>query len=139
METARLAVEIADLADVHTGGHAYHPGWVYHGLIVGTVTDAVRLLWLLVTNKILEPDTLAEMMRRRALPEYRSALHPDPAYGLGLMLSANDPKLHPLGHSGEGPGSKIAVYAKGARAVSVWTPLPSRVDAEVHAFQLLHI
>lgn len=138
LASARLAREPGDLADVQMG-HAtgYHPGWVYHGLIVGKVADAVRLLWLLTNHRILKPTTLADMIEGHALPESRSALRPDPAYGLGLMLSAKDPDLHPLGHSGEGPGSRIAVYAKDRKAVAVWTSLPSTVDAEACAFEML--
>jgi CubicO group peptidase (beta-lactamase class C family) len=138
LASARLAREPGDLAAVQMGNASgYHPGWVYHGLIVGTVADAVRLLWLLTNNRLLKPTTFADMMKGHALPESRSARRPDPAYGLGLMLSAKNPELHPLGHSGEGPGSRIAVYAKDRMAVAVWTSLPSTVDAEACAFEML--
>ena len=113
----------------------YDPGWVYHGLIVGTVADAARLLDAVVTGGLLDPDTLAEMLRGRPLPEHR-AVHPDPAYGLGIMLRADNPLDYPLGHRGEGPGSRIAVLAKGRKVASVWTSLPE-LDAEAHAISLL--
>ena len=138
LQTARLAVQPSDLADVAMGGvEFYHPGWVYHGLVVGTLADAARLLWLLVTRRLLQPGTLADMKTRHALPEHRSALHPDPAYGLGLMLSAKDPDEYPMGHSGEGPGSRIAVYAQGNRVAAVWTTLPADITAEAKALALL--
>jgi CubicO group peptidase (beta-lactamase class C family) len=136
--SARLAKEQSDLADVQMGNASgYHPGWVYHGLIVGTVADAARLLWLLTNDRLLKPTTFAAMMERHALPDYRSTINPDPAYGLGLMLRAKNPNDHPLGHSGEGPGSRIAVYAKNRIVAAVWISLPSTVDAETCAFEML--
>ncbi len=137
--TARLATTPADLASVRMGSASdYHPGWVYHGLVTGTVADAARLLWALTTDSLLKPETLAAMLNGRPpLPEHRSANYPDPAYGLGLMLWASNPLDHPLGHSGEGPGSRVAVYARGRKAAAVWTAPPSDGIAEVEVFKLL--
>jgi hypothetical protein len=73
----------------------------------------------------------------RALPEHRSALHPDPAYGLGLMLHAQRPQSHPLGHSGAGPGSQIAVYAQAGAVCALWTAQSMRLDATQEAFKIL--
>jgi CubicO group peptidase (beta-lactamase class C family) len=138
LKTARLAATPADLASVRMGSASdYHPGWVYHGLVTGTVADAARLLWALTTGGLLRPETLAAMVEGRPLPQFRGANHPDPAYGLGLMLWANNPLDHPLGHSGEGPGSRIAVYARGRKAAAVWTAPPSDRNAEVEVFGLL--
>ena len=137
LAAGRLATTAADLKSVQMGSiDNYDPGWVFHGLIVGTVSDAARLLRALMTGKLLGPGMLAEMLRGRALPQYRG-IHPDPAYGLGIMLWANDPLDHPLGHIGEGPGSRIAVLAKGRKVAAVWTALPSPLDAEAHAISLL--
>ena len=77
------------------------------------------------------------MLERRALPEHRSALHPDPAYALGLMLRADDPLNHPLGHTGGGPGSGFAAYARGCRVVAIWTDEASGLDATTEAFAAL--
>lgn len=138
LASARIAAEPGDLAEVQMGNaKGYHPGWVYHGLAVGTVADAARLLWLLTEGRLLKPPTLAAMMERRALPEHRSPIHPVPPYGLGLMLRAENPSDHPLGHSGEGPGSKIAVYAKGHKVAAVWTALPSKVEADTRVSKML--
>ena len=137
LTTARLATAPADLGDVQMGNvTSYHPGWVFHGLIVGTVADAARLLRAVMIGDLLDPGMLAEMLRGRPLPEHRGT-HPDPAYGLGIMLWASNPMDHPLGHMGEGPGSRIAVLAKGRKVASVWTALPSHPDAEAHAIGLL--
>lgn len=137
LATARLAMVPADLDNVQMGSvQNYHPGWVFHGLVVGTVADAARLLKALMTGKLLKSTTLVEMLEGRPLPEHH-AVHPDPAYGLGLMLRVNNPLDHPLGHMGEGPGSRIAVLAQGSKVAAVWTTLPSSFDAEAHAIYLL--
>lgn len=138
LKTARLARHPGDLADVEmASAGAYHPGWVYHGLIVGTVADAARLVRSLACGRLLESSTFAAMIEPRALPEQRSDRHPDPGYGLGLMVTATQPEYHPLGHSGEGPGSRIAVYAFAGRASAVWTALPAARDADDQAFEML--
>lgn len=138
LASARLAMTPADLADVRMGGAGeYHPGWVYHGLVVGTAQDAARLLRTLMSNGLIGRDMRAAMLEGRPLPEHRSAIHPDPAYGLGLMLSATDPLEHPLGHTGEGPGSRIAVYARGRKAAAVWTAAASERIAETEVFRFL--
>lgn len=139
LHSTRLALEPADLADVQMGiAGAYHPGWVYHGLIVGTVADAARLMWSLISGRLLGNATFSSMIEPRPLPDYRSDRHPDPAYGIGLMLNATDPQLHPIGHSGEGPGSRISVYALEHKASAVWAAETSGIDADAEAFAMLH-
>jgi hypothetical protein len=54
---------------------------------------------------------MTEMLKVRLLPQFRSELWKQPAYGLGIM-GAWDGLRSPCGHSGEGPGSGIAVYGK---------------------------
>lgn len=138
LETARLARMPVDLAGVNMGdAHSYHPGWVYHGLVTGTALDAARLLSALVGGKLLQARTMAQMCESRALPEHRSALHPDPAYGLGLMLCAHAAKDWPLGHSGAGPGSQIAVYARGGAVCALWAAESSQTDATAETFKIL--
>ena len=138
LQTAQLAVSADDLGGVEMGGAAdYNPGWVYHGLVTGTVGDAARLLHSLMTGKLLRPSTLSAMLKGHPLPQHRSEAHPDPAYGLGVMLSATDPHLHPIGHTGEGPGSRIAVYALDDQVAAIWTALPADDDAETMVQRLL--
>ncbi|WP_159918162.1 serine hydrolase [Pantoea sp. 18069] len=138
LTTARLARLPPDLADVNMGDvRHYHPGWVYHGLVTGTVLDAARLLAALVNGNLLQPQTLAQMCESRPLPEHRCALHPDPAYGLGLMLHAQDAAAHPLGHSGAGPGSRIAVYSRGGAVCALWAAESMQIDPTGEAFRIL--
>jgi D-alanyl-D-alanine carboxypeptidase len=114
LHSARLALTPADLAGVQMGSAtAYHRGWVYHRLVVDTAADAARLMLLLVCGRLLDKVTFGSLIEPHRFPDYRNHRHPDPAYGLGLMMSATDPELHPLGHSAEGPGNRIAVYAAG--------------------------
>ena len=133
--TPRLAATPADLAGVSMGDAAgYHPGWVYHGLVVGTAMDAARLLHRLLSGQLVGPKALARMLERRALPQCRSPIHPDPAYGLGLMLRATDPLSQPIGHSGSGPGSRIAAYSRQGTTCVVWAATTSGIDAETESF-----
>lgn len=136
--TARLATKPDDLADVRMGDVVgYHPGWVYHGLIVGTAVDAARLLCRLLKGDLVKPATLTRMLDGRPLPQFRSEIHPDPAYGLGLMLRAENPIDHPIGHSGSGPGSRIAVYAQQGKTSAVWAATTSGTDPEAEVFRSL--
>jgi CubicO group peptidase (beta-lactamase class C family) len=134
LATPRLATVPADLVGVCMGDAiGYHPGWVYHGLIVGTAMDAARLLRCLLEGGLVERGTLARMLQPRPLPQFRSALHPDPAYGLGLMLRARNPLDGPIGHSGSGPGSRIAVYARRGTTCVTWAATTCGIDAEADA------
>lgn len=132
VSSARLAARPEDLAGVRMGRAAgYHPGWVYHGLVTGTAADAGRLLRALLTGALLRPETLTRMTEGRALPEHRSALYPDPAYGLGLMQWASDPWAHPIGHTGGGPGSDIAVYGMNGAVCVAWSDAGAGPEAVV--------
>ncbi len=138
LATARLVVTQADLADVCMGDAlGYHPGWVYHGLVVGTATDAARLLRGLLSGNLVSPASLAAMLQHRALPQFRSENHPDPAYGMGLMMRATCPLDHPVGHSGGGPGSRIAVYQQLGATCAVWADTTSGIDPEAEVFYML--
>jgi CubicO group peptidase (beta-lactamase class C family) len=138
LATPRLVVTPADLTEVRMGDAiGYHPGWVYHGLVVGTVMDAGRLLRGLLAGNLLGDHSLARMLDPRPLAQFRSELHPDPAYGLGLMLRATNPLAHPVGHSGSGPGSRIAAYAQQGTTCVVWAATTSSVDPEAEVFRAL--
>ncbi|SHM12002.1 serine hydrolase domain-containing protein [Phytopseudomonas punonensis] len=108
----RLAKTPADLRGVDMGSAAaYHPGWVYHGLLVGRVSDAALLLDRLLGTGLLPETLLVEMQKRRILG---GPLAGRPwlvaGYALGLMQGAVEGGLVLSGHTGVGPGSVIAVY-----------------------------
>jgi CubicO group peptidase (beta-lactamase class C family) len=101
---------------VFSGGHGYHPGWVYHGTVVGPVAEAALALHRLLDGALLGPAALA------ALIDAMPAGGPLPGrpwqrtgYGLGLMAGemaagAGAASLGVMGHTGVGPGSVGAVY-----------------------------
>ena len=138
LSTGRLAETPADLADVTMGDvTGYHPGWVYHGLVVGVALDAARLLRKLLEGKLLKDVTLSRMLEGRSLPQFRTHRYPDPAYGLGLMLRATDPRNHPIGHSGGGPGSEIAVYGRQGTTCAIWAATSAAIDPVSEASTVL--
>jgi CubicO group peptidase (beta-lactamase class C family) len=106
----RIAITRADLGDV-TIGRSYHPGWVYHGLMVGRLADAALLLDRLLTGDLL-PSALHDQMRRAytLAADAREGRWHTARYGLGLMCGIARGGAGVLGHTGGGPGSAIAVY-----------------------------
>lgn len=109
----RIARERADLEGVAMGeAQGYHPGWVYHGLMVGSVRDAAILLHRLRKGFLLPDELLNEMANPFVLP---GPVVPDrpwtvPGYGLGIMTGDTSLGLRVIGHTGGGPGSTIGIY-----------------------------
>ncbi|MGO4570853.1 serine hydrolase domain-containing protein [Microvirga sp. 2TAF3] len=109
--SARIANERRDLGDVAMGeAKNYHPGWVYHGLLVGSVRDAALLLDRLMTEdllpSVLREEMLAPFVLAGPIPERPWKV---PGYGLGVMRG-EAPHGPVAGHTGGGPGSTVAVY-----------------------------
>jgi CubicO group peptidase (beta-lactamase class C family) len=139
---ARFASRPADLQDVLMGAaRGYHPGWVYHGLIVGPLADAARVLHSLLGGEILSVAMLAEMCRARSLSQFRNPLWLQPAYGLGLMTPVVSGGDRVLGHSGEGPGSTVAVYGvdgiNGPLVAGAWSCREPAASVEAAAVERL--
>jgi D-alanyl-D-alanine carboxypeptidase len=88
----------------------YHPGWVAHGLAVGTAEDVVRFLNLLfVERRVVASELVDEMLVGAPVAEN----HPwmvKPTYGLGLMMDPASPFGVVAGHTGGGPGYATAAY-----------------------------
>jgi CubicO group peptidase (beta-lactamase class C family) len=86
------------------GARHYHPGWVYHGCLMGTARDAARLLHGLMTGPLLSDAQRDEMQREHqlggALPGRPWTTH---GYGLGLMIGRAGPAGRVVGHAGGGP------------------------------------
>lgn len=109
---ARLAREPADLEGVALGTVvSYHPGWVYHGLLVGPLGQAALLLDRLLTGDLLPPALLQILRDPHRLPG-RMPGRPwaEPGYGLGIMAGQGRFGWRVEGHTGGGPGSTCAVY-----------------------------
>jgi CubicO group peptidase (beta-lactamase class C family) len=116
LRQSRLATRITDMdATAFAGGHGYDPGWVYHGTVVGPVTEAALALHRLLTGPLLAPASRAALLDRHPIEgpvEDRPWM--EPGYGTGVMTGTMAlPGMAPLavvGHSAGGPGSTGAVY-----------------------------
>ncbi|WP_436310949.1 serine hydrolase domain-containing protein [Variovorax paradoxus] len=108
----RAAKTRADLDGVCLGAAStYDPGWVYHGLLVGPLSDAALFLDRLLAGHLLPHSLLQEMQAARTLGgPLPGRPWTSPGYGLGLMQGVVDTGLTLSGHTGAGPGSVVAVY-----------------------------
>jgi len=113
LTSVRMATSAEDLVHTAWGNRAgYDPGWVYHGLLIGTPGDAVRFLHSLMSGDVLPPELLSEMTTRHPIGEGSLPGRPweTTGYGLGLMIGRMASAGVAIGHSGGGPGSVSAVY-----------------------------
>jgi D-alanyl-D-alanine carboxypeptidase len=118
LESVSVATSAQDLADTAWGNRiGYDPGWVYHGLLIGTPGDAVRFLHSLMSGDVLPRKLLTEMTTRYPIGEQSLPDRPweTTGYGLGLMIGRMASAGTAIGHSGGGPGSVSAVYHFGDR------------------------
>jgi len=53
------------------------------------------------------------------------------------MLTATNPHDHAIGHSGRGPGSRIAVYTQQGLISVVWAAATSGIVPEAEVFRSL--
>lgn len=112
LASLRLATTRAQFAQVAwPDARRYHPGWVYHGCLVGDARDAARLLHGLMDGRLLDRASLTEMTRpRRVGGALEERPWTDCGYGLGLMIGEMSPLGRAVGHTGGGPFSVGAVY-----------------------------
>ena len=138
-----VAREPADLEATAWGNaRRYHPGWVYHGLLVGPAGAAALFLHRLLAGHLLPPDLLAAM---HDVHPVGGAIPGRPwtaaGYGLGLMIGQGEPPGQYIGHSGGGPGSTSAVYqvagaaSAARRTAAAFAPVdePGMVEARALA------
>jgi CubicO group peptidase (beta-lactamase class C family) len=113
IQDVKLAHERADLRNVVMGeADGYHPGWVYHGLLIGPLHEAAKLLDRLLGGSLLPTRLVREMQStHRVGPAVPGRPWQQPGYGLGLMIEMAKPD-GPVGHTGGGPGTTIAVYRR---------------------------
>ncbi len=133
IEGARIARVPADLDGIAWGNaRRYHPGWVFHGLLVGSPRAAVEFLDRLQTGDLLPPVLKAAMLACRAIGgPFPGRPFRVPSYGLGIMIDTAGPLGRCMGHTGQGPGSTSAIYhfpdLKPRRTVAVFTPVDGNV------------
>jgi len=142
--STHVAATVDDLARTAWGnGRRYDPGWVYHGLVVGTPGDAARFLDRLLSGAVLPRALLDAMTTSHPLG---GALPGRPwqttGYGLGLMIGCTEAGLA-LGHSGAGPGSVAAVYhfpgRKAASTIAVFGKGEAEGPAEAEVVRLARL
>ncbi|TMV79411.1 beta-lactamase family protein [Thioclava sp. BHET1] len=112
LDSVELAVLRRDFASIHWArAAAYHPGWVYHGCLIGTAADAAKILHALFMGELLNAPMLAEMLITHPLG---GAIEGRPwtkcGYALGLMSGEYGSVGRVIGHSGGGPFCVNAVY-----------------------------
>lgn len=130
IEHTRIARERADL-DICAWRNArlYHPGWVFHGLLIGPPADAALFMHRLLQGELLPPPLRDAMLARRALdvPLEKGRPWRTAGYGLGLMMDIDSPCGMSIGHSGQGPGSVSAAYCipdlDPPRAIAAFAPV----------------
>jgi len=133
----RLALVRDDLREVGGVPSGYHPGWVYHGLLVGPLADAALLLDRLLAGDLLPPELRTAMTSpRRVGGPVEGRPWQEAAYGLGTMCGLVDGSRRVCGHTGGGPGSVIAVYRDAAtgRTGSVFRDDSDDAAVEAAAF-----
>lgn len=142
LSSVRWAVAPDDFSDVHwLEARGYHPGWVYHGCLTGTATDAAKLLHAVFDEDILTEQSRAAMLSVHPLG---GALSGRPwtecGYGLGVMSGKMGKAGRAIGHSGAGPFSVNAVYhfpdSTLAVTVAVFTDGTNEARAENEAYRL---
>jgi len=141
IESARVATTRAGLQTVTMGtAEGYHPGWVYHHLLVGSVADSALLLDRLTSGDLLPPHLKREMLTPFVLPgPVPERPWSIPGYGLGVMTGETTGGLRVAGHTGGGPGSTVAVYRnfRSVRTAAVVRTSEDQASTEEAAFALL--
>lgn len=110
----------------------YHPGWVAHGVVMATAGEVARFMETLFGGRLLSAPLLKQMSEPRPV----AVTHPHfarPAYGLGLMIDAQEGKGLIAGHGGGGPGYSAAACTffdvRGKRVIGVALVNCDRADA----------
>lgn len=119
LQSARVAESRDDMRmTVFEGGQNYHPGWAFHGIVIGPVSEAALALHRLLQGSLLAPQSRAALLERYAISGPIAGRPWQTAgYGLGLMMGAMQRSGMPqpidvVGHSAGGPGSVGAVYCR---------------------------
>ncbi|WP_313739030.1 serine hydrolase domain-containing protein [Pseudomonas sp.] len=95
----------------HSAASDYDPAWVYHGLLIGPLSQAALFLDRLLAGGLLPPSLIREMRTARMLGgPIAGRPWATASYGLGVMQGSTDEGATLCGHTGQGPDSTFAVY-----------------------------
>jgi CubicO group peptidase (beta-lactamase class C family) len=97
----------------HTSGlpdYGPNPRWVYHGCVVGSLSEAATWLHRLMHGGLLASATKSAMLEPCSYDADAHAAE-DFGYGLGLMIEPARPGDRFAGHAGSGPGSTITAFS----------------------------
>lgn len=126
--------------------HRNHPGWAFHGIVVGPVSDAAATLHRLLRGPSLGEDCRAALLSSHPVGgPIPGRPWQGPAYGLGIMMGtmqgADMPQpLAVAGHSAGGFASAGAVYHRmegPARTAAVFVDILNEAPAEHAALEKL--
>jgi len=99
---SRFGLAGSEARDVRS---SYHPGWVWHGVVVSTPADLCVFYRGLFEGAVVSQASLEEMTR--LVPVEVPWPHGRAGYGLGLMGSRDRPRY---GHNGGGPGYTASAW-----------------------------
>lgn len=107
----KVALEKCDLEGCKFIKEGYDPGWLYHGMVIGSLRSACLLLHELSTGNLISRISY-ETMRDTYDLNFDIGNRPwkKPSYAHGLMIDHQVGKDYSIGHTGMGPESVIAVY-----------------------------
>jgi D-alanyl-D-alanine carboxypeptidase len=109
LTTVEVVTTPSEFAKMAWGNpQSYDPGWVYHGLLMGTPVDAANFLHKLMSSAVLSPPLLEQMLIPHPLGR-PIADRPwlTAAYGLGLMIGELKDAGMAIGHSGGAPAASL--------------------------------
>ncbi|WP_424630126.1 serine hydrolase domain-containing protein [Bradyrhizobium sp. SYSU BS000235] len=112
LQRSRIATTPADMAETYWGNSpGYDPRWVYHGLLIGPPSDAVRFLDNLQSDTFLSERCRLEMLGEHPLNESGGGRPwTRTGYGFGLMIGEMGEAGRVCGHTGGGNASVSALY-----------------------------
>lgn len=141
----RIAITPDDMAQTFWGNpHGYDPRWVYHGLLIGPPSEAVKFLRLLFSGAFLSEEATSDMKTMHAIGgNIAGRPWQKCGYGLGLMMGemVNAGKVY--GHSGVGHETVSSLYCfaevPGAPVVAVFGQGINEGIVEFEAIKLARV
>lgn len=140
LKTPRLAMTPADFETLVWDAQGYHPGWVYHGCMIGSAADAAKVLHAILIGDLLT-DAQRKQMQLRSLDEggIKGRIWRSTGYGLGLMIGEAEDHGLAIGHAGCGPmsGNLVAHFPQSGLTVASFSKGGDESPAEWETLRVL--